>query len=324
MRLYGVMMMRNEADVLESWVRYHVQLFDRLMIADHLSADGSLDLARELRDEGLPVDLYVTRNPAYAQSGLVTYLAREAIGRGADWVFPLDADEFLNTSGTSPVDHLRDLDPETPLSIPWRTYVPSETDPPNEPRVPSRITWRLQRESRPFTKVAIPSESLRHASVSVSTGSHRLVKSGNRVGTASPPDEWSIAHFPVRSVEQLAAKAFVGWISMLASPHRQPGASYQWRIWYETLLDADLTSLNLTELAIGYLAETQQLDRNPPLIRDPLPLCHFDMHSGPGPSVSPLKAFASAAEAIAIELAEVRKGLDHDFIGPPAYLDRTS
>jgi hypothetical protein len=43
MRLFAVSMVRNEADVLEAWIRYHLQMFDGIVIADHGSYRWDID-----------------------------------------------------------------------------------------------------------------------------------------------------------------------------------------------------------------------------------------------------------------------------------------
>jgi hypothetical protein len=93
MRLIAVTMLRNEADILPDFLGHCAALFDEVLAVDHASTDGSAEmLAAAARRMPLTV-LRFAQKP-YVQSLLVTALAREAFARGADWVFPLDADEF--------------------------------------------------------------------------------------------------------------------------------------------------------------------------------------------------------------------------------------
>ena len=311
MNLVGVMTMRNEADVLEAWVRYHAQLLDSLIVADHRSIDGSLELARDLESEGLPLEVVTADDVSYVQSRFVTGMARRAAAAGADWIFPLDADEFLNTQGQPLADTLVKEESDQPLSVPWRTYVPTAADPHDEACVPLRITWRLAEEVVPYSKVAIPGPLLRRPGTTIGIGSHELVDSGVAVNAASGPGEWSIAHFPVRSLDQLARKVFVGWVSVLSDPGRGPRTCYHWKFWFERLIEADFETLDLTEVAKNYLVETGEVETTGGLVRDPLPpdLCSFDLVAPRRNGVSPLKALASAAEALAAELGRLRSSL---------------
>ncbi len=93
MKVYGVSMVRNEADIVRVNVLYHLALgFDRFLIVDNGSSDGTTEILKDLgrdprvrwtRDEGV-----------YRQAEITTELAREALRDGADWVVPTDADEF--------------------------------------------------------------------------------------------------------------------------------------------------------------------------------------------------------------------------------------
>jgi hypothetical protein len=53
MRLWGVSMVRNEADVIEAFVRHNLGVLDGLAIVDHGSFDGTAQILAELQREGL-------------------------------------------------------------------------------------------------------------------------------------------------------------------------------------------------------------------------------------------------------------------------------
>ncbi len=59
MRLFGVAMVRNEADVIEAFVRHNLTMLDGLVVIDHGSLDGTAGILAKLKGEGLP--LHVVR-----------------------------------------------------------------------------------------------------------------------------------------------------------------------------------------------------------------------------------------------------------------------
>lgn len=311
MRAFAVALVRNEIDVLESWVRYHTQLFDRLVIMDHISVDGSYELARQLQADGLPIDVLRTDEPIYDQSRMVTSLAREAVERGADWVFPLDADEFLDTDSVGLFDVLNGVEQTSPLAVPWRTYVPTSGDRQDEPNVLLRITWCLRDELRPYSKVAVPSGLLMNPLVALSMGSHELRESGKAIDSSSAPNGWCVAHFPVRSANQLARKVLVGWISVLANPDRGPRTAYHWKKWFDLMSDVDMAGLDVSELAMTYLSDGDDTPERSSLVPRPLPenLSDFTLQYR-REGVKPLTALAAAAELLAKELADARRALE--------------
>src|SRR5207248_1347715 len=115
----------NEIDIIEAFVRHTLALVDRLVVLDNGSSDGTLAVLRALQAEGLPLDLVEDPTPGMYQAQRMTRLLREwAVGRhGADWVLPLDADEFLVVpEGASLVPSRPGGD--RPVALPWRSYVP--------------------------------------------------------------------------------------------------------------------------------------------------------------------------------------------------------
>ena len=74
MRLLGVAMVRDEADVIEAFVRHNLNFLDGLAIIDHCSVDGTAEILKKLQSEGLPLRIVRNPDPAYFQSRLMTVL----------------------------------------------------------------------------------------------------------------------------------------------------------------------------------------------------------------------------------------------------------
>ena len=104
--------MRNEEDLLEVNLRYHFSTaIDAAIVIDNGSDDGSLDVLLRLSQE-FPI-LVASEPGPYRQSEKMTRMARWAARRGADWVLPIDADEFW-TGAESP---LREVLAQLPSSV---------------------------------------------------------------------------------------------------------------------------------------------------------------------------------------------------------------
>src|SRR3954470_8878543 len=88
-------MVRNEADVVEAFVRHHASRLDALYVVDHRSEDGTREILAALAGEGLRITVAHDEHVAQRQSAIITALARRAFAEGADAVLPLDADEFV-------------------------------------------------------------------------------------------------------------------------------------------------------------------------------------------------------------------------------------
>ncbi|MGN6846947.1 glycosyltransferase family 2 protein, partial [Neisseria sp. P0021.S005] len=95
-KLISISMVRNENDVIESFVRHNLELMDEMHIIDHGSSDGTREILIQLKEEGLPVFIYQYQALKYNQEQLVNLLMKQLVAKdeAIDFVFPLDADEF--------------------------------------------------------------------------------------------------------------------------------------------------------------------------------------------------------------------------------------
>lgn len=94
MKLTAVMMVRDEEAVIATNLAYHRSLgVDEFWIVDNGSTDRTLGiLASEELSHG---DVRWRSDPGpFLQSEVFTALASEAMAAGADWIMPIDADEF--------------------------------------------------------------------------------------------------------------------------------------------------------------------------------------------------------------------------------------
>ena len=119
MNVVGIYMVRNEVDIIETNLRHHLEseAIDEAIVVDNESNDGTLEILSALVEE-LPVFVASEAGPC-RQSEWTTRLARMAHQRGADWVLPIDADEFwVGSEGQSVKDILAEVDPSVPsLSV---------------------------------------------------------------------------------------------------------------------------------------------------------------------------------------------------------------
>ena len=204
MRLAMTLLVRDEADIVETWLRYHLARGVDLVIAtDHRSVDGTSDvLAEYARDDRV----IVLREEAEVlrQAEWVTRMARLAAAEhGVDWVIPSDADELWWPRGGSFHEILG--------AVPGRFGVVRGLMRhfvlrPGEGRFFDRMTVR----ARPTSDLTSPYHAqvkIAHraaADAVVSVGNHDVEGTGLRLVREWFPFE--VFHFPVRDEAQLEAK----------------------------------------------------------------------------------------------------------------------
>lgn len=93
-RVFGLMVVRDAADLIRANVRHHLGLgLERLLVLDNGSGDGTQDRLRRLA-RTLPIDVEIDDGP-FEHGAFVNRLADRARAGGADWLLPIDADEFF-------------------------------------------------------------------------------------------------------------------------------------------------------------------------------------------------------------------------------------
>ncbi|HET9338938.1 MAG TPA: glycosyltransferase family 2 protein [Casimicrobiaceae bacterium] len=237
MKLWGVSMVRNEADIIEAFVRHNLTVLDGLLVVDHGSADSTLRILAALCAER--VRLVVLRSDAagYLQSEIVTSAVREAFSRGrADAVFPLDADEFLRIGGRDElVAALAAIPPGHHGRIAWPTYVPPLDGEPADMiallRAARRCDAKLPLEPRVLRKVALTAHFAADPSATLTMGNHGVIlgrdprNSPTMPHVALPERVVEVCHVPIRSARQFVTKTAIKRLARVAARRDYPPAS---------------------------------------------------------------------------------------------------
>jgi hypothetical protein len=121
-RIAGIAMVKNEEDIIELFIRYAFSFCDRLYICNHNSADRTVEIINALAGEGLDIRLSHSTAAGYPQEQITHGLIKQAIAQGAEWILPLDADEFPISQSGSVRDAILSLDPTVEWRYVWRNY----------------------------------------------------------------------------------------------------------------------------------------------------------------------------------------------------------
>jgi Glycosyl transferase family 2 len=295
-RLVTTTVLRNEADILEAFVRHHAAFADRMIVACHFCQDASTELARELQREGLPLDVRELPEPIYEEARFKTAVFDEAARvYDPEWILPLDADEFLVYGDAPSLDAALDRLPRNlPTRLRLKAYVPTPDDEEAEPNVLRRITNRSAMEFG--SKVIVPRDLRRRRRIGIAQGHHHVYE--RNTGRAIPhvdTDAVSIAHFPIRSAAQYRRRILGAWPSARAAPEFRPGSSIHWEHAYHALAAETLTRERFIEIARSYNVAGGGADET--LVRDPVEST-FEIRY-PHEDPSPETVLALTAEGVA-------------------------
>jgi hypothetical protein len=242
MKLVAISRVRNEADIIEAFVRHHAAHFHKLIVLDDGSSDGTLQMLHALQAAGLPLVVLQEESVTYDQRRYMTRLLHLAVEKfGAEWVAALDADEFIEPqNGMSLAQILAGREPDS-LAMAWDNFLwrPEDGGHP-EPNPVRRLRWRFP-PAREHSKLLV-SAKLVDEGISIAQGNHFLRRNGKRL-PVTPLDTVRLCHYPIRSPAQYAGKIAVGYLKYAAWPEwdRQLGSHYI--APYQALLAGGLEAL---------------------------------------------------------------------------------
>jgi hypothetical protein len=233
LKLVGVAMVRNEADILEAFVRHNLTVLDRMLVVDHASVDGTEQILASLVREGLPLVAMRDESSGYPLQAMIVALARNAFAEhGADYVVPLDGDEFLKVPSRPALEAaLAALPAGHHARLEWLTYVP-EFAPGADAMQAMQGAKRVKGERHGLTKTIVAKSFAAEPAATIELGAH-AVRAPDAQTTAPhvmlPQAIAANAHVPFRSVQQYKAKTAIRWLAKLGAPPSNPGQSFQLR-----------------------------------------------------------------------------------------------
>jgi hypothetical protein len=211
MKLVMTLLARDEADIVEAQLRFHLHAGVDLVVAtDNGSSDGTTEILETYAKDG---HVHLIRNPSddVPQWDWVTGMARlAATDFGADWVINSDADEFWWPRSGS----LKEIFSAVPTSFGcvrgmWRHFVPR---PEGAEFFAERMTVRVCNPGAAPDSPYSPRFKTAHRAdpeVKVGGGNHQAFGRGLR-----PLRSWypiDVLHFPMRSLEQCERKYLRLW-----------------------------------------------------------------------------------------------------------------
>ena len=224
MKLWGVAMVRNEADIIETFVRHNLSILDGLTVIDHGSADATLDILKALTAERLPLEVLRVEEVKFVQAEVVTEVVRRVFAaRGADFAFPLDADEFVKTPSRGELERaLASVPMGVHAQLYWLNYVPDFADTSGDMRAAIARARRARTDEHGLHKVAVGNHFMSTPEAIIVQGLHFVAPRANApAGTRGPharlrASAVAIAHLPLRSAEQYVVKVAVKKLGRLA------------------------------------------------------------------------------------------------------------
>lgn len=216
-KIIAVSMAKNEADIIESFVRYYMTFVDGMIIVDHNSEDDTGKILNELKREYSSLVVEYLDTVEYAQYIVMTSLMDKAANEmGADWILPLDVDEYLIPKyGVDCRSLIREIK-DNVVSVDWIDHELVDTEYDRDKFLLNSLCNRSIKPNA-MSKIIVNGRFVRNNKVRLVQGNHGLVtKAYNGVEdyiSASRNTSLILAHYPHRSKEQFVCKNAIGWLT---------------------------------------------------------------------------------------------------------------
>ena len=244
MKIVMTLLVRDEQDIIESNIEYHLSKgVDFFIATDNLSVDKTADILQQYEKKGLLHYIYESSDN-YSQYKWVTRMARMAIlDYHADWVINNDADEFWWPDKHDTIkDYLKTI-PDEILSL----DVPRFNFPVIRGEKNNSEAFYFTQNIRDCNSVnvrghVLPSKCCHRglAEIEVAQGNHYVSIHGKPIVSAK--SKISIFHFPLRRYEQFKNKIRLGGAAYARNTELPTSIGHTWRDLYECYKKGTLTS----------------------------------------------------------------------------------
>lgn len=238
MKLVAVSVVKNEADIIEAFVRHTCALVDHHLVFDHASTDGTRQILADLAREGLALSLFTDDHLGNLQQERSNWLTRRACADWqAEWVLPLDADEILVTPDRTALEReLAGCPAGRPLRVPLVNYYPTSVDDAAEGNPVRRLRHRA-RTPLQTPKVFVPRDLAGDPTVSAGKGSHAMYRSGRALPDHPASAECWLAHFSLRSPVQQVLRVVTAELQKLGRGQAHAGLDVHYRLGFQLLAE---------------------------------------------------------------------------------------
>jgi hypothetical protein len=207
-----VTMIKNEIDILPTFLGHIARFFDGGHLLDHRSTDGSTTLLKSFCSQHPGWEYTYLDFAGFFQSEATSHFVNKQFEGGAEAIALLDADEFV-LGPRRAFDHkLASLDPDHTGLLQWRNCVPDSFDVGLRADLP---VW-VSRTPAPFGKLVITRSMHERASegLRLFPGNHRASYSDERQVPSQTLGE--LYHVPLRSKRQAVIKAITKALGYVA------------------------------------------------------------------------------------------------------------
>lgn len=250
-KIIAVSMAKNEADIIESFVRYYMTFVDGIIVVEHNSDDDTGKILAELQKEYPSLIVDQLKTIEHVQSEVMTNLVKIAANElGADWVLPLDIDEYLIPKDGADCRSLLSRITDDVISLNWIEHELVDTENNRDVFLLNRLCNRSSTVNF-MTKILLKGSFVRNTNIRLIQGNHGVMKiaeNGSESLAYNPRCfDFILAHFPFRSREQYVSKHAIGWLTSAMKYSVTTIAATNWKRAFDRIRDNDYEIPKITD-----------------------------------------------------------------------------
>ena len=225
MKIVCICSTKNEGDIIEAFVRLNSKVCDSFFFVDE-STDNTREIIGLLVKEGYDLNFLPKSPGGHNQPNSTKALISTVVRRvSPDWIFLLDADEIIvATDKQALLEELTAIAPNTCLTAPWKTFVPTNMGYFESESPLSDCFAPRKEKGEPFKKVSIPGRMA--DDIVPTTGNHHIRSVVGAIITEQVATSYYLAHFAVRSAEQIIVKNLMATHNLMTRVDASKGEDF--------------------------------------------------------------------------------------------------
>lgn len=237
-KLRVISLIRDEIDIIGTFLGHLDALFDEVILLDHQSIDGTTEILHQAVSQRPNWRYYRVDIKQKMQKQLMNFFIKKFSDEKFDYLFFLDCDEFLWVNDREELETLlvHNQNDIGVYGFQWVNAIPKRLDilKPLDKKTSVFVSGERSR----YQKVAINWKQVNTEDLVISEGNHYAhrvngdVYQNDVIGT--------ILHIPIRSKTQLISKTLLSKCSMVMEANRDPGSSYQYSRFLEKIANNEL------------------------------------------------------------------------------------
>lgn len=251
--IVALSMVKNEEDIIEAFIRHNSRFIDIFCILDNGSFDQTRFILQSLIKEGFKIIIIDDFEKAYIQNEKMTRFCHHTmITLFPDYIIFLDADEFIRCNRRAEFEkEIEKIPIHGKGFLEWQSYIMNDENVEIDSSLHNiALINRLKDEYQVYNKVILRTNGDYIPELILAQGNHDIFGIEKSAKLCV-----KLAHYPVRSLNQLKEKCIAGWMAyLLKSPKaRYENLGFHWmNIFDEIKNGSDINIQRAIEISANY------------------------------------------------------------------------